>query len=96
MMQSIPLLPQLQYGFRVDGVDGTAAGGDAPATGGNPPPAVRGGQEERFRIDPEAFLLTAADGRRRIAPGRWRIAAGGSSVDTIDAETVLELRQQRD
>ena len=49
-----------------------------------------------FRIDPEAFLLTAADGRRRIAPGRWRIAAGGSSVDTIDAETVLELRQQRD
>ena len=23
-------------------------------------------------------------------------AAGGSSVDTIDAETVLELRQQRD
>ena len=48
-----------------------------------------------FRIDPEAFLLTAADGRRRIAPGRWRIAAGGSSVDTIDAETVLELRQQR-
>ena len=92
MMQSIPLLPQLQYGFRVDGVDGTAAGGDAPATGGNPPPAVRGGQEERFRIDPEfnppSFARSEGDTRH---PGQLaeRIVISGAELRYIKLDNLV-------